>query len=218
MAKVWLLFTLVAGLSTYVMSQGSIDPPADVSFNDFGSLVPGKINENIDTILRKFSKSMPSRLELGNIDDMFAYDCFLLGLDNGFRREGDAFLESPESTAMFLFGITTGRMTVECSWKTDMVILIFTGKFRANTDKVIIKANMTLEIEPGAEPQLQDLRVTHMDRVYTEISGAGFLNWLGEKFLNGLVNGARTTVIREIETDVRERLQKTLSVFRLPSL
>ncbi|XP_068216413.1 uncharacterized protein [Palaemon carinicauda] len=218
MAKAWLLFTVFAVLSTYTISQDTIDPPPDVSFSDFGRLVPGNINDNIDTILSKFSKSMPSRLKLRNIDDMFAYDCYLLGLDNGFRREGDAFLESPDSSAMFLFEITTGKMTVECSWKTDMVLLIITGKSRANTDKVSIRANMTLEIEPGAEPKLEDLKVTHMDRVYTEILGAGLFNWIGEKFLNGLVNGARSLVIREIETDVRDRLQKTLSVFKLPSL
>lgn len=190
-----------------------------LKLSDFSGIQPGNINKNIDSILDKFKTALPDRLELGDLDQNFASNCYLTGLKNGVYRHGDAFLEIPKTKAIYSVGLATYGLTVHCTWSHLFGFLMFTGGVKAHTNNVSIRTKITFEVAPGAHPMLEEFKVTYMDRIATKITGAGvFLNWMGEMFLNQKVYLFRDQIIRELEENVSKRLRSTLESFKLPSL
>lgn len=190
----------------------------DISLSDLGNIQPGNANADIDFLLQNFKGSLPSRVNLDNFDNKYAYDCYLTGLGSGINRHGDAVLEVTDTKAIFSFGLSTNRITIQCRWKKRVAFIKLSGTVKAYTNKVSIRARLSVDLAPGAHPLLEEFKVTQLDRIRTDVSGAGILNWIGEKILNRKANGAKDKIIRELEQNASKKLQSTLNKLKLPTL
>ncbi|XP_068234915.1 uncharacterized protein [Palaemon carinicauda] len=179
------------------------------------AIPPFNVNSFIDTLLEKYSNDIPSSVKIGNIDSKYAYDCYLY-IANGIRRNGDATFEVKDQTIYFNFGLSTGRITVQCRWYKRLLFVKLRGTVKAYTNGVGVYSRFSMNLSENPKAQLLEFKVTELQPIKTDVTGLWIANSIAEKYLNKKVNGARDKIVAELEQNTSKKLQAELDKLELP--
>lgn len=193
----------------------------DISFNDVFSLLSTSVNANkdIDRVLALLSKVVPNRVKVPDIGtDLNLHNCYLDGLASSFERAGDVGLDIIDRKASLTFGLAVNNISINCSWKRKVLVLTLIGTAKASTNKIGASAAISVNLQPGAHPVVDEFRVLHLEEIDITFTGLGFLNRLVNAIGKVIIDTSRARLIDELEGDVAEKLEKALRRLKVPKI
>lgn len=191
----------------------------DLSFADIFSFQSSSVDPNgdIDRILAVLTRVLEDRADVSDLLDDF-HDCFVEGLASGFERAGDASLRIVEQNATLSVGITLNRLSLTCSWRRKVWKINLAGTAKASTNKVGVAVAISVQLLPGAQPNLDEFRVLRLENIKMTFTGLGFLNVLADALGDSILNTSRARLIKKLEDLATKSLQKRLKRLTVPNI
>ncbi|CAL4184469.1 unnamed protein product, partial [Meganyctiphanes norvegica] len=169
----------------------------------------------VDVAIRNFKSLVPETQAIPDIGTWFNLKhCSLNGLQSGLSRSGKSTFWMYGDTMRLEARLKAKNLRVKCSWRKDLGIFgvsPFFGNAEGKSQIVTIKALLTMDMKPGAEPVLQKFEVDSVDPIKTEITGvSGTFSWVAQQIANTLIARSEKELRSTVSKDTKDILQEQL--------